>query len=305
MVAVLENHKTSTVSTGESGDDSSFAKSNTLHAFRHIIKHSNSTINPAKISSNRINNVGDALEIYIKDAYAGLLESHLPDSEKDAVYTEIFSWLGNSSNPPDIMLRGSDGIEVKKIQSLHGGIALNSSSPKNRLYASDTRVATRAKSAESWTEKDIVYAIGSVIDQDLKRLWLIYGDCYAASKEVYDKMANAIADGVNQIPDIEFQATNELGRVNKVDPLGITALRVRGMWHIENPSRVYSELVSNTTNRQFYLLMREEKYQSFPAEDRSWLENIDLAGYDNQRIKIRDPDNPANLICARFIKYEL
>ena len=126
-----------------------------------------------------------------------------------------------------------------------------------------------------------------MIDQDLNRLWLIYGDCYAASKEVYDKMANAIADGVNQIPDIEFQATNELGRVNKVDPLGITALRVRGMWHIENPSRVYSELVSNTTNRQFYLLMREEKYQSFPAEDRSWLENIDLAGYDNQRIKIR------------------
>lgn len=76
------------------------------------------------------------------------------------------------------------------------------------------------------------------------------------------------------------------------------------MWHIENPSRVYSELVSNTTNRQFYLLMREEKYQKLPAEDRSWLENIDLAGYDNQRIKIRDPDNPANLICARFIKYE-
>ena len=278
---------------------------NTLYAFKNIIDNPNTTINPAKISSNRINNVGDALENYIKDAYSGLLHVNLPDGEKDTMYSKVFSWLGNSSNPPDSMLRGGDGIEVKKIQSLSGGIALNSSSPKNKLHAIDTRVAMGAKNAEPWVEKDIVYVIGSVINQDLKRLWLIYGDCYAASKEIYDKMANAIAEGVNQVPDIEFQETNELGRVNKVDPLGITALRVRGMWHIDNPSRVYSDLVSNTTNRQFYLLMREEKYQSFPTEDRLELENISLTGYNNQLIEIRDPDNPANLIQARFIKYEI
>lgn len=227
------------------------------------------------------------------------------DGQKDIIYNEVFSWLGNSSNPPDSMLRGGDGIEVKKIQSLSGGIALNSSSPKNKLYANDTRVATGAKSAELWSEKDIVYAIGSVINQDLKRLWLIYGDCYAASREVYDKMANNIANGVNQIPDIEFQETNELGRVNRVDPLGITALRIRGMWHIDNPSRLYADFISNINNRQFYLMMRESKYQSFPIEDRLALDNITLQGYDNSLIKIRDPDNPANLIEARFIKYEI
>lgn len=301
----LEEYKLTRDNTEASRIVRASTQPNTLRAFAHIIEHSSVTINPAKISSNRINNVGDALEGYIKDAYAGLLQSGLSDSEKDSVYNKVFSWLGNSSNPPDSILRGGDGIEVKKIQSLCGGIALNSSSPKNKLYASDTRVATGAKTAENWTEKDIVYAIGSVIDQDLKRFWLIYGDCYAASKEVYDKMASAIADGVNRIPDIEFQTTNELGRVNKVDPLGITALRVRGMWHIDNPSRVYAELVSDTANRQFYVLMREEKYQSFPAIDRLTLENLSLAGYDNQCIKIRDPDNPAHLIHARFIKYEL
>lgn len=234
-----------------------------------------------------------------------MLQSDLSDSEKDIIYNEVFSWLGNSSNPPDSILRNGDGIEVKKIQSLDGGIALNSSSPKNKLYVDDTRVAMRAKSAEVWTEKDIVYAIGSVDNQDLKRLWLIYGDCYAASKEVYDKMANAIAEGVNRIPDIEFQITNELARVKRVDPLGITALRVRGMWHIDNPSRVYSDLVSDIPNRQFYLLMREDKYQSFPQEDRLALEEISIPGYSNQPIKIRDPDNPADLINARFIKYEI
>ncbi len=234
-----------------------------------------------------------------------MLQSDLSDSEKDIIYNEVFSWLGNSSNPPDSILRNGDGIEVKKIQSLDGGIALNSSSPKNKLYVDDTRVAMRAKSAEVWTEKDIVHAIGSVDNQDLKRLWLIYGDCYAASKEVYDKMANAIAEGVNRIPDIEFQVTNELARVKKVDPLGITALRVRGMWHIDNPSRVYSDLVSDIPNRQFYLPMREDKYQSFPQEDRLALEEISIPGYSNQPIKIRDPDNPADLINARFIKYEI
>lgn len=278
---------------------------NTLRAFRHIIENPNATINPARISSNRINNVGDALEGFIKDAYAELLDTHLSDYEKDVVYSRVFSWLGNSGNPPDSMLRGGDGIEVKKIQSISSAIALNSSSPKNRLYASDTRVATGAKTAENWIEKDIVYAIGSVPGQDLKRLWLIYGDCYAASKEVYDRLSNAIATGVRQLPDIQFQKTNELGRVNKVDPLGITNLRVRGMWHIDNPSRVYAHLVSNSPNRQYYLLMREEKYQTFPLSDRLALERIQSPHYDNSLVEIRNPDNPAQLIKARFIKYEV
>lgn len=287
------------------GSFNKVASFNTLRAFRHIIENPNATINPAKISSNRINNVGDALEGFIKDAYAELLDTNLSDYEKDVVYSQVFSWLGNSGNPPDSMLRGGDGIEVKKIQSISSAIALNSSSPKNKLYASDTRVATGAKTAENWTEKDIVYAIGSVPAQDLKRLWLIYGDCYAASKEVYDRLSNAIATGVRQLPDIQFQKTNELGRVNKVDPLGITNLRVRGMWHIDNPSRVYSHLVSNSPNRQFYLLMREQKYQSFPVGDRLALERVQTNGYSNSVIEIRNPDNPAQLIKARFIKYEV
>lgn len=277
---------------------------NTLRAFMYILEHPVATVNPARISSNRINNVGDALEGYVKDAYTGILGNPLPDHEKDILYARAFSWLGNSGNPPDSILRGSDGIEVKKIQSLTSGIALNSSSPKSKLYANDTRVATGAKNAEDWNEKDIVYAIGTVPNQDLKRLWLIYGDCYAASKEIYDRLSSAIATGVRQLPDIEFQKTNELGRVNKVDPLGITNLRVRGMWHIDNPSKLYSHLVSTSPNRQYYLMMREEKYQSFPVEDRLALERIQIAGYENSLIDIRDPDNPAQLIKARFIKYE-
>ena len=38
----------------------------------------------------------------------------------------------------------------------------------------------------------------------------------------------------------ETTETNELGRINRMDPLGITNFRIRGMWEIENPLNVFS-----------------------------------------------------------------
>src|SRR5699024_11579610 len=61
-------------------------------------------------------------------------------------------------------------------------------------------------------------------------LWFVYGDCYCADKSYYERIADTIKDGVSSIPDVDFGETKELGRVNKVDPLGITYLRIRGMW---------------------------------------------------------------------------
>ena len=280
---------------------------NILTAFKNIVDNPHATINPAKISSNRINNVGDALEGYIKDSVVGLLgQGSVMDSERDKLYSQAFSWLGNGGNPPDCIIKAGDAIEIKKIQSLNSDIALNSSHPKNKIYADDTRVASGAKTAENWVEKDIIYAIGSTSDNlELQRLWFIYGDCYAASREVYEKLVNAIGKGVNSVPDVVFQKTNELGKVNKVDPLGITNMRIRGMWHISNPSKLYSQLVNQTDDRQFYLLMREAKYQSFPKADREVIESVKKDGFVNQIVEIRNPDNPANLIKARLIKYEI
>lgn len=278
---------------------------NTLKAFIHIIDNPMTTVNPVKITSNRINNVGDALEYFVKDAYSGILQKSLNEIEKDKIYSEVFSWCGNQSNPPDALLRGGDGIEMKKIEKLNSAIALNSSYPKNKLYSTDPRVASGARNAESWVVRDIVYAIGTVTNQELKRLWFIYGDCYAASKETYERLIKLMSEGLRELPDIEFQVTNEIAKIKKVDPLGITDMRVRGMWHIQNPSKLYASLVSNSLNRQYYLLMREDKYQSFPERERIILENISKVGYANNIIEIRNPDNPAQLIKTRFIKYEV
>lgn len=281
------------------------SSTNSLKAFLNIVKNPSISINPAKISSNRINNVGDALESYVKDAYAGTMGNEISDQEKDEIYSNVFSWLGNSSNPPDFLIRNGDGVEVKKTESKTSGIALNSSFPKDKMHSSDSRVASGAKKAENWESRDIVYAIGTAVGSELKRLWLIYGECYAANREVYEKLISTISMGVNSLEDVEFHTTNELAKVKKVDPLGITDLRVRGMWHIQNPSKLYSYLLGKKSRFQLYLLLTEAKYQTFPEEDRNAVEKLNLMGYKIQKIKIRDPKNPARQLVARFLSYEI
>lgn len=278
---------------------------NSLSAFKAIISHPFAAVSYISNSKNRANQTGDALEVFVKDAYSGLLGREITEEERMAQYGQVFSWGGNTSNPPDALIRGGDGIEVKKIESLTSDIALNSSFPKNKLHADDSRVATGAKLAENWTERDIVYAVGTVNSTEVKRLWLIYGDCLAATRETYERLFKVIGDGIRTIPDIEFHETNEIAKVKHVDPLAITGLRVRGMWTLQNPSRLYSELVNPTSSRQFYLLMREEKYQSFAEHQREELEQLQLDGYTNSVIEIRDPNNPDKLIQARLFKYEL
>ena len=60
---------------------------NVLKAFSNIIENPNSPVDPAKISNNRINNVGDALENYVKDAFCSLLGvSPITDLERDNDY---------------------------------------------------------------------------------------------------------------------------------------------------------------------------------------------------------------------------
>ena len=66
-------------------------------------------------SKNRINAVGDALELFIKDIFANALNETNEIKKKD-IYEQVFSYFGNANNPPDLMLiDGGDAIEVKKV----------------------------------------------------------------------------------------------------------------------------------------------------------------------------------------------
>ncbi|CAC9598094.1 Type II restriction enzyme NgoPII (EC 3.1.21.4) [uncultured Gammaproteobacteria bacterium] len=278
--------------------------SNVLKAIINIQKNPIRELKSNYSGRNTINNIGEALEAYIQDAFADTI-SESDESVRSQKISGVFSYLGNQNNPPDIMLSGGDAIEVKKIQSKGSAIALNSSYPKHKLHSDDSKITEACKNCENWDVKDIIYAVGVTSDENLQHLWLVYGDCYAASRETYSRIGKTIKDGVAEIPDIEFSETKELGRVNRVDPLGITNLRIRGMWHIDNPLKVFSGIREVEDKYTFSLtcIMRKTKYQSFSEADINDItKNENLSVTD---IKIKDPDNPAKLIDATLITIEV
>lgn len=279
-------------------------KTNLLIAIENLIKNPITNLVSHYRSSNRINSMGDALEFYIKDLFCNSL--HVNDlDKKNEIYSEYFSYIGNQNNPPDIIIKQGDAIEVKKIESLRSGIALNSSYPKDKLYADSPMITNACKMCENWQEKDLIYTIGVSNAGKLKALWFVYGDCYAAGKEIYERIRNKISTGITELQDVEFSQTNELGRVNRVDPLGITYLRIRGMWGIDNPIKVYNYVTSINNDNEFSVnaIMLTEKYLSFPKKDRNNVESITNINYSIKDAKIKSPNNPAKLLDAKIISY--
>jgi len=280
---------------------------NILRAILNIAAFGNNDLRSyASTYLNRINAVGEQLEFYIKDAVA--TSFRLPQEQKQAAYSKVFSYLGNQNNPPDIIIKNSDAFEIKKIETSFASIALNSSPPKNKLRAEDIRITDACRNCENlaWKEKDLFYAVGNAKGGVVKSLFFIQGTCYAADHIVYDKVHEPIKKEVGKILDslgLEKGETVELGKVKKVDPLGITELRIRGMWGIENPLSVFEEICPIKEENKFNLfaLMRKDKYLFFSKEDIKELESNKKISVKD--VKIRDPNNPAKLVEAKLITF--
>ena len=253
---------------------------------------------------NRANNVGEALEMFVKDAFANTIQEQ-DIQVKNTRYNQVFSWLGNQNHPPDIMIRQGDAIEVKKTQSPNSDLALNSSYPKSNIQSNSNMITQECRTCENWTEKDLIYCVGHTTDDSIKSLWMVYGNIYAAKHETYQIIKQKITDGIKEIPNVELAETNELGRVNRVDPLGITNLRIRGMWQIQNPRRVFNYL--HTTGETFELVavIQTIKYNSFPTDSKSRIENLGNPNLSISNVQVKDPNNPANLIDAKLIIFKL
>jgi len=279
-------------------------ETNIIIAISNIIRNPILNIVSYYRSSNRINNVGEALEFYVKDVFCDSL--NIKDvSEKIKTYNKYFSYLGNQNNPPDIMIKGGDAFEIKKVEGFNSGLALNSSYPKDKIYSTSKMITTACRNCEEWSIKDMFYIVGVSKNNVLKSIWLVQGDCYAASRETYERIREKVSEGVNELPGIEFSETRELGRVNKVDPLGITYLRIRGMWGIENPSKVFGYLNAAKDGGNFVLnaLMTKSKYNQFPKGDRMELEGLKSKGLEIDEVEVKDPNNPAKLLNAILISF--
>lgn len=280
-------------------------KNNILKAIINLVQTPSFELKEYYSNHNRANSMGDALEEYIKDIFAGTY-AITNEQERLEKISEAFSYLGNNSNPPDAMLKNGDALEVKKIENNNAALALNSSYPKHKLYADSPMISLYCRDAEEWDEKDIIYAVGAVDNNKLINLSLVYGLDYCASEETYTKIKTRIKDGVEAIPGVEFSETRELGRVNKVDPLGITYLRVRGMWGIENPWTVFKYVYERNISKEFnfFAIIKEEKYAEFSTDDRKEFENfVSNSDINMIKIKVKNPDNPAILNNAYLITY--
>jgi hypothetical protein len=144
---------------------------NILKAIINLVQNPIVDIKPYYQGRNRANSVGDALEVYIKDIFANTIGK----SEADSIieYNNHFSYLGNQNNPPDLMIKGGDAIEVKKIQSPGSALALNSSYPKAKLFANSKMITRACRECEEWESKDIIYAVGYTTDDSVNWLWLV------------------------------------------------------------------------------------------------------------------------------------
>lgn len=279
--------------------------SNILIAIKNLVENPIIALTAHYSGRNRVNGIGNALEVYIKDLFANTL-MYEDEYSRLNVYSEVFSYTGNQNNPPDIILKNGDAIEVKKVQGNASALALNSSHPKDKLYADSKMITNECRTCENWDVKDIIYIVGNTTDSHLKELWFVYGDCYAADRGIYERIKNTIVDGLHSISCIELAETNELGKIKKVDPLGITDLRVRGMWSIFHPKKVFNYLPKQNVSSdfQFYCVMKKDKFEQFSDEDKTNL----LALKDNKNffihdIQIRNPNNPAQLIPVKFMEF--
>lgn len=278
--------------------------SNILSAIQAIVSNSSIDSDTTSMSrvQNRANQMGELLEDYVKNAFADCIGKSTDEQNK--ARSNTFSYLGNSNNPPDAMLQGGDAIEIKKLESIGTSqLQLNSSFPKNKLHSNNSKICAACRDCEEWDEKDMIYAVGHVDKQHrLHNLLFVYGDLYCDAPEIYENVEKKIKEGIQSIEGVEFAETDELGRVNRIDHLGISDLRVRGMWLIKSPFLQFKDLIDKIPESSFKLiaLIPEEKYSQF----NNVKEFEDFCKENSVSISdefIPNPQNPAKLIKSKII----
>lgn len=227
----------------------------TLTAYYNILDHNSSKLPPIiSRKGGSSNSQGDFFEFFIKDIYCKESLQYPYKEEKENKYLEYFSWIGDSKHFPDMIIRGGEGIETKKMISDSKSIALNSSYPKDYLYI-DTQNIPKDMTEDNpqWNRKHIVYAVATVPktingiqneDQKCSKIWLAFGNTFVADRQVYLNVIDGIKQGSESSnPTAEFQPSKEIGRIKNVDPQKRTKLRLRGMWELASPNYLFEEFL--------------------------------------------------------------
>ena len=277
-----------------------------LKAIHNISKLENWNIEEVILSSNRAISMGEGLESFVKNAFADTFKIE-NQNEKHLLFSEIFSYEGSKRTPPDLMIKNGDAFEIKKTEVLSTEIQLNSSHPKSKLFKTSTLINNHCKNCETWEEKNFHYIIGHIPKGKnvLSSIWFIDGSVYAADEEVYTNIKDSISDVLENSNEFDFSETNEIGRINYVDPLKITNLRIRGMWLLQPPYKVfdYLELYDYNANFQSIALIAYENYFNYSEENRKLIENN--SNISITEVYVKNPNNPIQLIESKLIIFKL
>ena len=276
-----------------------------LTAIQTIVQHYNHVLDNGSGHANRMNAMGVGLESFIKDAFADSFE--LSEESKIKRYADFFSYLGNQNNPPDMMLRGGDAIEVKKIERLNNALALNSSYPKEKLFADSPMITDDCRHCEAWQEKDLIYAIGTVENKTyLRHLWLIYGNCFIADATVYERIIKIVDPDSYFGADIDCKAFDAIGCLGSVDYLNIAKMPIRTKCSIENPTSIFADVHSIENREAFQLscLLTQEKFNSLPENDRNNILSAQSEVFTIFDVEIRNPNHATNLLPAKLLHFK-
>lgn len=250
--------------------------------------------------------MGEGLESFVKNAFADTFKIE-NQNEKHLLFSEIFSYEGSKRTPPDLMIKNGDAFEIKKTEVLSTEIQLNSSHPKSKLFKTSTLINNHCKNCETWEEKNFHYIIGHIPKGKnlLSSIWFIDGSVYAADEEVYTNIKDSISDVLENSNEFDFSETNEIGRINYVDPLKITNLRIRGMWLLQPPYKVfdYLNLYDNKANFQSIALISKKHYFNYSEESRKLIENNPKISI--KEVFVKNPNNPIQLIESKLIIFKL
>ena len=252
--------------------------------------------------NNIVSDEGKPLEKFVRASFCGR-----PDSEEsENVSKDVFCYEGGVNNPPDAMIRNQgDAIEIKKIESKMGGIQLNSSLPKQKLFSSDKMITDDAKTCENWESRDMLYVVGYVSNNNIRYLFFVYGDCIFRENQFYEDKFNAIKEALGSLDIEELDQTgNEYGTLKNVDGLNInTNMRLRPLNSFDNPLKIFSDIVKleNEDNFSMFTIMRDAKYETFMPEIRREIEN---SGVDVRDSTINDPDNQEQKVKIKILSFK-
>ena len=192
---------------------------------------------------------GLALELYVKRAFAGALSLDNEDEIQERL-SETFSFQGAKNHPPDAKIRGGECLEIKKIGKAFSELQFNSSPPAATLSSSDARLILDCQNSEGrpWEEK-VLYVVGVVPPKTRKisQVFFVYGEDYCPYIHC-NKIYFSLKKKIGKIKSVS-EDTNELGAVKAIGPKGYTSLRIRGMWKMKSPWKVFAQSGDDQSGR--------------------------------------------------------